>query len=82
MTQPKRKPTNGIRPMDCTSLADVLSLNRSFQSSGRFSMLIQHDGAVILDDHVSGQPSKASMEIPRTHFLRLIEFYQEEQQRE
>jgi hypothetical protein len=65
--------------MDCERIADVLSLQRSYQESGRFSMLVQHDGAVILADHVRGQPQTASITIPRRHFHRLLEFYQTEQ---
>lgn len=72
----------GLRPMDCERLADVLALERSYQESGRFSILIQDDGAVILVDHVAGQPQTASIEIPRRHFLRLLEFYQTEQPNE
>lgn len=65
--------------MDCERVSDVLSLQRSYQESGRFSMLIQHDGAVILADHVLGQPQTASITIPRRNFIRLLEFYQTDQ---
>lgn len=71
----------GLRPMDCKRIADVLSLQRSYKESGRFSILVQHDGAVILADHVPGQPQTASITIPRHHFLGLVEFYQTEQPR-
>lgn len=88
MAKTKRKPQApvrsarlvGLRPCDCTRIADVLSLDRSYQEfGGRFGMLIQHDGAVILTDHVSGQPETGSVTIPRRHFQRLLEWYQTEQ---
>jgi hypothetical protein len=70
----------GLRPSDCTRLADVLSLDRSYQEfGGRYGMLIQHDGAVILTDHVPGQPQTGSVTIPRRQFQRLVEWYQTEQ---
>ena len=75
-------PVVGLRPMDCERIADVLALNRSYQESGRFSMLVQHDGSVILADHVPGQEQTASITIPRRHFIRLLEFYQTEQPNE
>jgi hypothetical protein len=65
--------------MDCEGITDVCALDRSYQESGRFSMLVQHDGAVILADHVPGQEQTASIIIPRRHFIRLVEFYQTEQ---
>lgn len=68
-----------MRPCDCETLADVLSLNKSYERSGRFDILVQHDGAVILTDHVPGEKQKASIVIPRRNFLRLIEFFQSEQ---
>jgi hypothetical protein len=74
------EPVVGLRPCDCTRIADVLSLERSYREVGiRYGMLIQHDGAVILTDHVPGQPQTGSVEIPRRHFQRLIEWYQTEQ---
>ena len=79
--KPKRKTLGqvALRPMDCETIADVLSLDRSYQKSGRYSMLIQHDGAVILADHVSGEPQTAAITIPRRNFHRLLEFYTGEQ---
>lgn len=69
----------GLRPMDCERISDVLALQRSYQESGRFSMLVQHDGAVILTDQLPGQQPAAVITIPRRHFIRLLEFYQTEQ---
>lgn len=57
-----------MKPSECNSIADVLALDRSYESAGRFSMLIQHDGAVILSDHVPGQLRAAGIVIPRRAF--------------
>jgi hypothetical protein len=74
------EPVVGLRPSDCTRISDILSLNQSYQQyGGRYEMLIQHDGAVILSDHVPGQPQTGSVTIPRRHFQRLIEWYHTEQ---
>ena len=88
MTKTKQKPHTpvrstrlvGLRPCDCESIADALALERSYQEVGcRYGMLIRHDGAVILTNHVPGQPRTWSATIPRRHFQRLIEWYQTEQ---
>lgn len=74
------KTQNGLRPCDCESITDILALERSYQEvGGRYGMLIQDDGAVILTNHVPGQPQTGSATIPRRHFQRLIEWYQTEQ---
>jgi hypothetical protein len=74
------EPVVGLRSCDCIRIADVLSLERSYQEVGiRYGMLIQHDGAVILTDHVPGQPQTGTVEIPRRYFQRLIEWYKTEQ---
>lgn len=77
--EPRHQRIVGLRPMDCERIADVLALDRSYEASGRYSLLVQHDGEVILADHVPGQQQTASIAIPRRHFLRLLEFYQTEQ---
>ena len=69
-------------PAECQSIADVLALERSYQVSGVFSMMIQHDGAVILCDHPPGQACQSEIVIPRRHFKRLLEFYQADQANE
>lgn len=73
-----------MKPSDCETISDVLSIKRSYFISGRWDMMIQHDGAVILTEHIalpkrSGRKHVASIAIPRRHFLKLIEFYTSEQ---
>ena len=87
MTKTKQKPQTpvrstrlvGLRPCDCESIADVFSLNASTESSGRWNMLIQHDGAVILTEQRRFERPTAEITIPRGTFQRLIEWYQTEQ---
>lgn len=75
----KNKPP-GLRPCDCTSIGDILSIGRSYQESGmRYGMQIQHDGAVILTDHIPGHIQTGSVTIPRRNFQRLLEWYHAEQ---
>lgn len=65
-----------LAPMDCETIADVLGLEKSHETSGVYSMLIQHNGAVFLVKQSPGLPTSAEINIPRRHFIRLIEFYQ------
>lgn len=71
--------TEKLRPMDCENLTDVLSLNKSASFSGDYSLLVQHDGAVVITKQKMGEHPEAAITIPRSHFLRLVEFYQTEQ---
>lgn len=69
----------GLRPADCKTIGDILSINCSHKIVGRYSLLIQHDGAAIFMEQTPGQPATASITIPRSHFKQLLEWYQTEQ---
>ena len=67
----------GLAPSQCKTIADVLSLQTSHKFSGRWSLLVQHDGAAIIIEQHTGQPARATMTIPRDNFLRLAAWYHE-----
>lgn len=85
MKTPKSKPSGsltrlvGLRPRDCECLADICSLDTSHKSVGRFDMMLQHDQALVLTEHVGGQPQKAAITIPKRVFLQMLEWYDTEQ---
>lgn len=68
-----------LRPCDCDSMADLLSMDSTHKSVGRFDIMIQHDQAVILTDQVKGEPCRSSITIPKHVFKRLLEWYETEQ---
>lgn len=68
-----------IRPRDCERAVDGLALKESVKFVGRFWMMIQHDGAVILTEQANGKPAKSSVTIPRHVFHQLICWYETEQ---
>jgi len=54
-------------------------MDSTHKSVGRFDMLIQHDQAVILTDHPSGEFCRASITIPKRVFRLMLEWYEREQ---
>lgn len=72
-----------MKPSDCKRISDVLSLESSHATrGGRWTLMVQHDGAVILTEQRSGEPATASIVIPRQAFQSLLEWYEAEQDRE
>lgn len=69
----------GVKPSDCKSIADVCSLQVSHEIAGRWSLLIQHDGAAIFTEQRIGKPPAKSIEIPRREFQKLLAWYEAEQ---
>jgi hypothetical protein len=65
--------------MDCQSISDVLALANSAFLSSRWVITIQHDGAVIFTEQRLGEQAGSGITIPRQTFLRMLSWYQEEQ---
>lgn len=68
-----------MKPSDCNSIGDVLSLDSSHLIVGKWSILIQHDGAVVIVEQRIGEKPTGSMVIPRRTFQRLADWYETEQ---
>lgn len=68
-----------MSPSQCETLTDILSMQRTYKESRHYSMLIQHDGAVILTEQKIGESSKAKITIPHRDFKKLIAWYHEDQ---
>jgi len=69
----------GLRPCDCESVADLCSMDTTHKSVGKYNMLLQHDQAVILTEHPSGEQCRASIIIPKRVFRQMLEWYEREQ---
>jgi hypothetical protein len=68
-----------MTPSECEVLRDVLGLSESIIEVGRFWMMIQHDGSVILTEQVKGESPKNMIVIPRRTFHKFLEWYEREQ---
>src|SRR5664280_193030 len=68
-----------LRPCDCESLTDLMSLDSTHKSAGRFDMLLQHDQAVILTEQPIGEKCRAQIVIPKHIFRQMLDWYETEQ---
>ena len=68
-----------LRPCDCECLTDLMSLDSTHKSVGRFDMLLQHDQAVILTEHPIGEKCRAQIVIPKHVFRQMLDWYATEQ---
>lgn len=76
----RRAQTNSLpRPCDCKGIRDVCGLTESVKELGRFWMMIQHDGAVILIKQEKGSPTDEQITIPRSTFQSFLYWYEKEQ---
>ena len=68
-----------MKPSECKRISDVMSLDCSHQIAGRWSLLIQHDGAAVLTEQRIRESPTASITIPRREFQKLLAWYDTEQ---
>lgn len=69
----------GLRPCDCDSITDLCSMDTTHKSVGKYDILLQHDQAVILTEHPSGEQCRASITIPKRVFRKMLDWYETEQ---
>lgn len=69
----------GLRPCGCESVADLCSMDTTHKSVGKYDMLLQHDQAVVLTEHPSGEQCRASIIIPKRVFRQMLDWYEAEQ---
>ncbi len=68
-----------MSPKECKSMTDLCSMDSTHKSVGRFDMLLQHDQAIILTEHPSGEKCRTQIIIPKRVFLKFMEWYEENQ---